>query len=329
LLEAGSDMRGSVPESMHTFSLKKYLSMPDSNHKNSIKITRLDGFRVLVIGGPDRVEFLQGQLTQDVTTLEAAGTALAGWATAKGRMLAVGQLIAAGDQIWWPLPTDIIESVARRLQMFVLRAQVKIVQSEMPVAGIFDIGALDGLDIAGENVSLDDRPQQLEDGSLVVRVTGDPDRAWLLGPAVALTEFEPADKSDWTLRSIRSGVPFIVAATQEQFVPQMLNLDRLGAISFEKGCYVGQEIVARTQNLGRIKRRMYGFSTEAASTFDPGATIYGPDDSTGKIVLSAHNENATEMIAVVSINHAQDGWYADQERTLNLTPAPLPYDLPD
>ena len=82
--------------------------MPDPKHENSIKITRLDGFRVLVIGGADRVEFLQGQLTQDVTVLDTAGTGLAGWATAKGRLRAAGQLIAAGNEIWCPRPTDII-----------------------------------------------------------------------------------------------------------------------------------------------------------------------------------------------------------------------------
>jgi folate-binding protein YgfZ len=319
-------MRGSVPESIHTFSLQKHLVMTDPTHENPIKITRLDGFRVLIIGGPDRVEFLQGQLTQDITTLEAAGTALAGWATVKGRLLAVGQLIAAGDEIWWPLPADIVESVARRLQMFVLRAQVKIVQSEIPVAGIIGVGGLDALDIAGENVPLNDRPQQLTDGGLVMRVTGDPNRAWLIGPAAEASNLESADESEWVLQSIRSGVPFIVAATQEQFVPQMLNLDRLGAISFEKGCYVGQEIVARTQNLGRIKRRMFGFSAEGAASLEPGTTIYGPDNSTGKVALSVTNGTVTELLAVIAIDLSQGQWFADQEQTLRLTPTKVPYD---
>ncbi len=84
-------------------------------HEKSIRIARLDSFGVLTISGADRIEFLQGQLTQDVTVLDTAGTALAGWASAKGRLLAAGQLIAAGDEIWWPLPADIIESVAKRL----------------------------------------------------------------------------------------------------------------------------------------------------------------------------------------------------------------------
>jgi len=300
--------------------------MTDPTDENPIKITRLTDFRMLVIGGPDRVDFLQGQLTQDVTTLESAGTALAGWATAKGRLLAVGQLIAVGDEIWWPLPADIVASVARRLQMFVLRAQVKIVQSEMPIAGIFGLGELDALDIAGENISLDDRPHQLTDGSLIVRVTGDRDRAWLSGPAAEVSGLAPVDESDWTLQSIRSGVPFIVAATQEQFVPQMLNLDRLGAISFDKGCYVGQEIVARTQNLGRIKRRMYRFNAEDAPSLEPGTTIYGPDDSTGKIAVSATNGTVTELLAVIAIDHAQGDWHVDQERMRRLSPKPIPYE---
>ena len=301
--------------------------MPDTKHENSIKITRLDGFRVLVISGADRVEFLQGQLTQDVTILETTGTALAGWASAKGRLLAVGQLIAVGDEIWWPLPADIAEGIAKRLQMFVLRADVKIVISTMPVAGLFGIGGADELQIAGQAMQLDNRPGQLADGSVITRVSGDPDRGWLLGPAAETSNFEPAQESDWILQSIRAGQPFIVAATQEMFVPQMLNLDRFDAISFNKGCYVGQEIVARTQNLGRIKRRMYRFSVNNSAEPGPGTTIFGSDDTTGKVVLSVANGNHSEILAVVPLDNASGSWFADKSLKIQLNHRDIPYEV--
>ena len=294
--------------------------MPDPTHENSIRAARLENFRALVIGGSDRAEFLQGQLTQDVDKLGAAGTALAGWTNAKGRLLAFGQLLAVGDEIRWLLPADIVDGVARRMGLFVLRADVSIAISDEPVAGLLGIGAVDELEISGESVRLDNGSHRLGDGSLIVRVTGDPDRAWLIGPAAGNIGFESADPTDWTLASIRAGLPDIVAATQEQFVPQMLNLDELGAISFDKGCYVGQEIVARTQNLGRIKRRMYGYSGGEGLQLAPGATIHGPGNATGKVVLAVGCDESTELLAVVAIDQAQGDWYADQDQLQPLAP---------
>jgi len=298
--------------------------MPDQTVTKSISSAQLDAFQVLVISGKDRVEFLQGQLTQDITKLDNAGTALAGWASAKGRLLATGQLIAADDEIWWPLPTDIIEIVAKRLQMFVLRSAVKIVISTAPISGLFGVEGNDQLEIAGKSASIQSRVNQITDGSLFVRVVGDPDRAWLIGPAAEATGLESAEESAWIRQSIHTGLPYIVAATQELFVPQMLNLDLIDAISFNKGCYVGQEIVARTQNLGRIKRRMYRFSVNNNSMqLSPGTGIYGPDNSTGKVVLCSDDE----LLAVVPIESSTGPWYADKDMTITLESRSLPYSI--
>ncbi len=299
--------------------------MPEQTIANSIRAEPLDAFRVLIFSGDDRVDFLQGQLTQDMTKLETAGTALTGWASAKGRLLAAGQLVATGDEIWWPLPADIIENVAKRLQMFVLRSAVKIEISTMHVSGIIGVTGHEQLKIAGKSAQLGNQPNHFSDQSLIVRVIGDPDRAWLMGPAGETTGFEPAGESTWTGQSIRSGLPYIVAATQELFVPQMLNQDLIDAISFDKGCYVGQEIVARTQNLGRIKRRMYRFSVDNAMQLSPGAGLYGPDNATGKVVLSS----AEELLAVVPIDTATGPWYADKDMTVRLESRPLPYSISD
>jgi folate-binding protein YgfZ len=209
--------------------------------------------------------------------------------------------------------------------MFVLRSDVKIVISTMSIGGLFGVAGLDQLQIADKAAPLGSRPGRLADGSLVVRVIGDPDRAWLIGPTAETTGFGPAGESAWMLQSIRTGQPFIVADTQELFVPQMLNLDLIGAISFDKGCYVGQEIVARTQNLGRIKRRMYRFATDNTAKLSPGAGIYGPENTTGKVVLSSENETPGELLAVVPIDAASGPWFADEERNHELIGQPLPY----
>jgi len=293
-----------------------------------ISAARLERFAVLVIEGPDRAGFLQSQLTQDVGLLESAGTAHAGWTSAKGRLLACGQMIVVGDAIWWPLPADILDNIAGRLDMFRLRANVKIVKSAIPAAGLFGVAERDAITVADDSAPLGDRPTILADGSCVARVIGDPDRAWLLGPAAESADLARHGDDDWTAASIRAGLPFIVTDTQELFVPQMLNLDRIGAISFTKRCYVGQEIIARTQNLGRIKRRMYRLTGAVAGALPPapGALVHGPDQATGRIVLSVNRDASTEMLAVLPIAAANGPWYDSEARSITLTGRPLPYD---
>lgn len=268
----------------------------------------LPDFRTLVISGADRFEFLQGQLTQDTARLQADGSIRAGWTSPKGRLLACGQLINAEERVLWPLPADIAESVMRRLGMFVLRADVQISISEIAVGGLLDIEAA--------------QPCEPGDGCTIAPVIGDHSRAWALGPVAATTQRESA--TQWQLADIQKGLPLIVAATQETFVPQMVNLDLIDGISFEKGCYVGQEIVARTQNLGRIKRRMYRFSF-SGDTLPEGEVIYGPDNVTGKIVSAIGGES----LAVIPIEQADSDWHLDADRTQELTLETLPYSIHD
>ncbi|MFQ5634357.1 MAG: YgfZ/GcvT domain-containing protein [Gammaproteobacteria bacterium] len=283
------------------------------------------------MSGADRYAFLQGQMTQDVDRIDEIHSTLSGWASPKGRLLAVGQLIARRDALSWPLPEDIVEAVARRLGSFVLRAKAEIRVADHAVMG------LSGLD-PGAPVCIGAIELENQNGAAAVagdcaaaRLIGDPTRAWLCGPAKTLRDwchdaaFGSADANDWRLLDIRAGLPTVVAATSQAFIPQMLNLDLLGGISFTKGCYVGQEIVARTQNLGRIKRRMFRFRAGATFDLDPGATIYGPDNATGKVVQTASVDTDTEMTAVIAIEHAAENWYADAARSLALETLPLPY----
>ena len=134
---------------------------------------------------------------------------------------------------------------------------------------------------------------------------------------------------EWTIRNIRAGIPEIQRATSEAFVPQMLNLDLLGGVSFTKGCYVGQEIVARTQNLGRIKRRMHRFRSESEHRFASGELMYGPDKATGKIVSCSHDGHATELLAVIAIDSSDKQWFADEGGTLPVEQQLLPYSIPE
>ena len=298
----------------------------------TIRAIELDAYRLLRIGGEDRLEFLQGQLTQDVTRIRREGAARAGWASAKGRLLATGQLIGTEDALFWPLPADIVEGVSRRLGMFRLRARVDLEVADWKIAGLC------GLDPDTDFVSGDLRigtegPFAVTD-MIGARVLGDPTRAWLCGPADTLMQWcsnsglTPGNEEEWRLLDIRAGLPTIVSATSETFVPQMLNLDLLDGISFTKGCYVGQEIVARTQNLGRIKRRMHRFGTDMTIPLEAGASIYGPAEATGKVVMIAPAEAGAELTAVIAIDDAAGDWFADEARTVRLERLTLPYRIP-
>jgi len=303
---------------------------PENEARRAVELKH---YRVLAVGGQERADFLQGQLTQDVGRVDETHSALAGWATAKGRLLAVGQLIATPDALLWPLPADIAAGVARRLGMFLLRTKADIGITDHAVFGLCGLAPGESVTIGGLELGTGPGATAIGAACAVARVIGDATRAWLCGPPDTIRSwcddagFVAADENEWHLLDIRAGLPTIVAATSEAFIPQMLNLDLLDGISFTKGCYVGQEIVARTQNLGRIKRRMYRFRFAGASMPGPGATIFGPESATGKVVNSTAFNDTAELTAVIAIEHSSETWFVDESRTMRLEPLRLPYSI--
>lgn len=286
-----------------------------------MKAMHLPRLGVLRLTGADRLDFLQGQLTQDVMAAGAARSLLWGWNNPKGRLLALGQLMNQGEATLLVLPQSLLEQTMNRLRMFVLRARVSIEPAGLTVGGLVTDQA------AAEIPELILGPEHQacahDANRVLMRLAGDPSRALVLTQPTELLE-DPAGVSAWELADIRAGLPDIRAATTEAFVPQMVNLDVLGGISFNKGCYVGQEVVARTQNLGRIKRRMLRFASPTSA--DPGDALTDPDAAVaGKVVRSAPSEDGHELLAVVQLAAAGPLMLAGQV----LEPLPLPYTLPD
>ena len=224
---------------------------------------RLTRYGVLSVRGDDARSFLHAQLTSDIEHLPGERATLAGWCSAKGRLLATFLVIPAPGGFLLQLSRDLAPAVAKRLGMFVLRAKVKIAdESDAWVQyGIWNAG-------------------QEQPG---VRV--DEGRFLQLVPATEPQPVANADETQWTLQEIRAGRPLITAATQDQFVPQMVNLEKLGAVDFRKGCYPGQEIVARAQYRGQVKRRMVQLPAPAGSALQPGQEFNG-----GIVVDSAGGE---------------------------------------
>jgi folate-binding protein YgfZ len=270
------------------------------------------------ISGSDRLNFLQGQLTQDVANLKPGAPLLAGWANAKGRLLCVTWLFEWQEQVWLIMPAELCAGVARRLSMFVLRADARIAVSEHTLLPTERHSAKDLIKPEDINVSTcfySDKYFYFEAAS---------DAGLLLG-----RNNEAPDMADWRLTCIRAGLPLVWPTTAESFVPQMLNLDLLNGISFTKGCYVGQEIVARTQNLGKIKRRMYRFTSELANSCNPGDPVYSDGKQSGEVVDAVCTGSQNELLAVVRIETLRAVLSLDQAGKDILTRRKLPYEIPE
>jgi folate-binding protein YgfZ len=302
---------------------------------------RLPHMGVLRFSGPDAVGFLQGQVSNDTAPLSRGAPVLAAYSTPQGRVLAILHLLPHSSGILGILPREVAASTLERLRKFVLRAKVKIedVSEEIAVVGIHGSTLL----AAGAIESPDTTGYLEKDGIGVARVRRDPlppseserycasERYWLIGDpasiaAVGLCDDAVRVEHNWRLGDIRDGQPQVYAATSELFVAQMLNLDLIGGISFSKGCYTGQEIIARTQHLGRIKRRLSRLRLPSAS-WAIGHAIRLADGRAGRLTELARVDEGFEALAVLSLDAAAaDADNASTDATA-AEELPLPYRL--
>jgi len=242
-----------------------------------MECAHLNRYGLLAVTGAEARDFLHAQLTNDIANLPPDRAALAGWCTAKGRLLASFLVVPSKDGFLLQLARDLAPAVAKRLSMFIFRSKVRIADESdaWTQSGIWDADlSVGGVAWEGDTVT--------------VRIA---ERRFLkIGKS--LSESCKASEDAWTLQEIRAGRPLISAATQDRFVPQMVNFEELGAINFQKGCYPGQEIVARAQYRGQVKRRMTRVELPKGVELKPGEEFQG-----GVIVDSA----AGEALAVMPV----------------------------
>lgn len=296
---------------------------------------------VIRASGADAASFLHGQLSNDVSRLDAAHARLAAYCTPQGRMLASFVYARAGaGELWLSTSADVLAPTLKRLSMFVMRAQAKLsdASAELAVIGLAGEAAAAWLGEAAPAAPWDKADR---DGAIVIRLLparqdGTDVPAWLwIGPvaqAEALQAALPAlDAAQWQRIELATGVAQIVAATSGQLVPQMLNYELVGGVDFRKGCYPGQEIVARSQYLGKLKRR--GFLLAGAAAMRPGQEVYWSGDAgqPAGLIAAAAPEFGGGHVALAELKIA-----VTQSGTLHLGAAdgpvlalqPLPYALP-
>lgn len=269
-------------------------------------LTDLSDNALLAISGDDARLFLHGQLTNDVEALRPGHAQWNGWCSPKGRLLATFLLAQREREYLAMLPAGIAPAIAKRLGMFVLRSKVKIrdASAEFARLGVTGAGAREAVATLGEP------------GNIVVMEIG-PETFAVIAPAgdARIDEWRatlrPASREAWDLALIRAGVPTVVAATQDAFVPQMANFELVGGVSFRKGCYPGQEIVARTQYRGILKKRMAQAHVEGARAPAPGDSVYSAafgEQSAGTVVAAAPApEGGFDLLVVAQLESLREG----------------------
>jgi folate-binding protein YgfZ len=246
--------------------------------------------------GEEAASFLHNQLTNDVEHLGAGDVRLAGYCTPKGRLLATMLLWKTGDAILLALPRELLPSIQKRLQMYVMRSKVKLqdMSEEQAILGLSGNNAAMLLQRWFPEMPAQPYTKVDNDMGTLMRLADDGAGTaryqWIALNDIAiaawpqLLEILPtACPGSWHLGDIQAGVPMVTAATQEKFVPQMINFELIGGVNFKKGCYPGQEIVARSQYLGKLKRRMMLATIDAAgndamSAIKAGAEVFSSED---------------------------------------------------
>ncbi|QKK12244.1 MAG: folate-binding protein YgfZ [Pseudomonadota bacterium] len=282
----------------------------------------LSHYTLLEISGVDAGEFLQGQLTNDVRQLQDNHSQLSAYCDHKGRMLALFRIWPWQEGFRATLPSELADEVAGRLRMFVLRSKVEIHDRS---TGIARLGIAGSAAAALLEQHVGPVPQAVnrftdQRSTRITRLPGEHPRFELHLPVEHAgrlwqslsSEARPVGAPCWDLLMIRAAQPEVVAATRSLFTPQMLNLEVLDGVSFNKGCYTGQEVVARTQFLGTIKRRMFPGKAAAETQPPAGGELIGAEaasgQATGRIVLSAPSpDGGYEVLAMVQISAREAG----------------------
>lgn len=309
--------------------------------RDNIVIVPLSHLGLLHATGADTAEFLQGQTSNDVRLVDAEHHQLSSYSTPKGRMLALFTLFMRDDDYYLQLPQELVPAVQKRLSMFIMRSAVKLEEATDELSSFGLSGPQADL-LLGKALGQCPTEPGLSltiDGVTLLRRPGVSPRFICLATTERLTalwrllsaESSPAGSAVWDLLEIRAGIPDIRNSTVEAFVPQMVNLQLINGVNFKKGCYPGQEVVARMQYLGKLKRRMYRAHLDTAEPPAAGSNLYSPDSESGqgagKVVRAAPSpDGGCELLIVAEISSAeQQTLYLESEQGPQLKLLTLPY----
>ena len=305
---------------------------------DSTVLCDLNQFGTLRVSGEETQSFLQNLLSNDIREVTATRTQLSSLNSAKGRMLASFLIWCDGEDYLLQLPCNLVEMIRKKLSMYVLRAKVKVTDTsdEGIALGVTGSDAEKILCEIFGDVPLEPFSSLATSQGCVLKIADarfqiitTPIQAEILWAKLSLSA-KPVGSACWDWRTILAGIPIILPQTQEQFVAQMVNFDVIGGINFKKGCYPGQEIVARTHYLGKLKRRMYLAHIDTTDVPQAGDELFSADiegQASGMIVNAAPSpDGGYDMLAVVQmLSQATQTIYWKSLRGEALQFLPLPY----
>jgi|CXWL01.1.fsa_nt_gi folate-binding protein YgfZ len=291
-----------------SFENNNQIVFPADGNESLNRIYPVTDLAVLSVSGKDAAKFLQGQMTCNVNDITETLSGFSAFCTPKGRVITTFLLIKIQHKFLLIMPAELMETVKKRLQMYVLRSDVVITDHS-------DDYCLIGTrfrDTATSNAPLFSTSQP-EQGMVTVSL---PNNRYLTiaetskaitywSDRVGDQQFKPDNSGQWSYLDVISGIPWLNTQTSEEFIPQMLNLDKLGGISFNKGCYTGQEIVARTHYLGKAKREMFLAECIVSTPPEPNAAIIndtGTEEVVGRVLQAQNQKNSCKMLVVLQLS---------------------------
>lgn len=301
----------------------------------------LSHLALIAVSGLDAERLLQGQFTNDIRQLGDHYAQLSAWCSPKGRVLTNFLVFSRPNAYFLQLPQQMLESTLKRLRLYVLRADVQVVDASADLVRI-GFSGLEPLarlqqELKAAPAAIDDVLQV--DAVTVIRLRGVQPRYEIVGPLNAVQPLwrslaevaRPVGASAWALLDIVAGLPTIYPETSDEFVPQMINWDLLGGISFTKGCYSGQEVIARTQYLGKLKRRLHLAHVDTLANLRPGLPLVADEGerarTIGKVInAEAHPDGGWELLVVIPLADTEHtSLHLGRHQGPELRLKPLPY----
>ncbi len=305
--------------------LTRFDTFVEQNNYNNINVLcDLSHYGLICVSGKDASSFLQGQFSNDITQVDETTSQLSSYCNPKGRMLAIFRIFLRDGDYHLRLPRELVQPVLKRLQMFIMRADVKLrdVSDELITIGLTGTDAVSCLASANTAIPNEINKSAHKNDVTVLRVPGLHPRNEILGETEKIKSLwnqleqsaTAVSTAHWSWLDIQAGLPTVFTQNSEAFVPQMANLELVGGVNFKKGCYPGQEIIARMHYLGTLKRRMYLLHSDIQTLTLPlpGAEVYTnldiPGQPSGAIVDAQHNPiGGVDALAVIKIEQATIG----------------------
>ena len=274
-------------------------------------MNHLSHLSILSFSGSDVSDFLQGQMTQDINSISNQSYKMTSILNPKGRMIVSGLIKKSEDIFFLIIRKDLSEDILNWLSRYILRSDVIITIEDFNIIGLNN-----------ENhkklINDQDNSQQLN----IAPIDADKNRYILIINNEVVTEdnsIQSINENDWILADIKRGLAIIEKKNSEKYIPQMINLDLLEGISFSKGCYTGQEVVARVQHRGKIKQRMFYITFESNSNeIDAQSEVMCKDKKVGSIVISKKSDNYFHALAVINTTDSDEDLLLDGSE-VNLT----------